>query len=115
LRPNYTGVLTDAPLVGLLETALKIHSQAQHYAIVNGASKIEIDLVKKISKAYEPYATRLDFIYVACLLSFLWKNCQIKRSAPLPPALFHWEVMAQCQSAETGAAYSRSPNGIILS
>jgi hypothetical protein len=42
LSPMVTGVLLDIDYAGLLETALKIHPQTRHVAIVNGASKPEL-------------------------------------------------------------------------
>lgn len=39
LGPMTTGVLADIDYAGLLETALKIHSETQHLSVVNGASQ----------------------------------------------------------------------------
>jgi PAS domain S-box-containing protein len=67
LSPMVTGVLLDIDYAGLLETALKIHPQTRHVAIVNGASKPELLFEKEFRKALEPYAKRLDFIYLTRL------------------------------------------------
>ncbi|EFK11700.1 PAS domain S-box protein [delta proteobacterium NaphS2] len=67
LGPKVTGVLTDIDYVGLLETALKIHPQTRHVAIVNGASKTDLFFEKEFRKALFPYANRLDFIYLTRL------------------------------------------------
>ena len=40
LSPMVTGVLADIDYAGLLETALKIHPQTRHVAIVNGTSVV---------------------------------------------------------------------------
>jgi len=62
LGPMITGVLVDIDYAGLLETALKIHPQTRHVAIVNGAAETDILLEKEFQSALEPYASRLDFI-----------------------------------------------------
>ena len=67
LNPMVTGVLVDIDYAGLLETALKIHPQTRHVAIVNGASKTDLLFEKEFQKALEPYAKRLDFIYLTRL------------------------------------------------
>jgi formate hydrogenlyase transcriptional activator len=67
LGPMVTGVLADIDYAGLLETALKIHPQTLHVAIVNGASKTDLMLEKEFREALEPYAKRLDFIYLTRL------------------------------------------------
>jgi signal transduction histidine kinase/ABC-type uncharacterized transport system substrate-binding protein len=67
LNPMVTGVLVDIDYAGLLETALKIHPQTRHVAIVNGASKTDLFLEKEFRQALEPYAKRLDFIYLTRL------------------------------------------------
>jgi signal transduction histidine kinase len=67
ISPMVTGVLADVDFVGLLETALKIHPQTRHVAIVNGASKTDLFFEKEFRKALDPYAERLDFIYLTRL------------------------------------------------
>jgi signal transduction histidine kinase/ABC-type uncharacterized transport system substrate-binding protein len=67
LSPMVTGVLVDIDYAGLLETALKIHPQTRHVAIVNGASKTDLLFEKEFRKALAPYAERLDFIYLTRL------------------------------------------------
>jgi PAS domain S-box-containing protein len=67
LSPMVTGVLLDIDYAGLLETALKIHPQTRHVAIVNGASKPELLIEKEFRKALAPYVKRLDFIYLTRL------------------------------------------------
>jgi PAS domain S-box-containing protein len=67
LGPVVAGVLLDIDYAGLLETALRIHPQTRHVAIVNGASKTDLILEKGFRKALEPYARRLDFIYLTRL------------------------------------------------
>ena len=67
LSPRITGVLADIDYAGLLETALKIHPQTRHVAIVNGASKTDLLFEKEFRKALEPYTRRLDFIYLTRL------------------------------------------------
>jgi PAS domain S-box-containing protein len=62
LSPLVTGVLLDIDYAGLLETALKIHPQTRHMAIVNGASKTDLLIEKEFRKALEPYTRRFDFI-----------------------------------------------------
>jgi len=62
LHPEITGVLADIDYAGLLETALRIHPQTRHVAIVNGASQTDLLLEKEFRKALEPYARQLDFI-----------------------------------------------------
>ena len=62
-----TGVLLDIDYAGLLETALKIHPQTRHVAVVNGASEASLLYEKEFRKALEPYARRLDFIYLTRL------------------------------------------------
>ena len=67
LNAMVTGVLLDMDYAGLLETALKIHPRTRHVAIVNGASKTDLLLEREFRKALEPYAKRLDFIYLTRL------------------------------------------------
>ena len=67
LNANITGVLADIDFMGLLDTALKIHPQSRHVAIVNGASRTDLFFEKKIRKALEPYSNKLDFIYLTRL------------------------------------------------
>jgi len=67
LSPKVTGVFVDIDFVGLLETALKIHPQTRHVAIVNGASKTDLLFENEFRKVLEPYAKRLDFIYLTRL------------------------------------------------
>jgi PAS domain S-box-containing protein len=67
LSPMVTGVLIDIDYAGLLETALKIHPQTRHVAIVNGASKTDLLFEKEFRKALKPHARRLDFIYLTRL------------------------------------------------
>jgi PAS domain S-box-containing protein len=67
LSPNVTGVLADIDYAGLLDTALKIHPQTRHVAIVNGTSKTDLLFEKEFRKALAPYAKRLDFIYLTRL------------------------------------------------
>jgi PAS domain S-box-containing protein len=62
-----TGVLLDIDYAGLLETALRIHPQTRHVAVVNGASVTGLLYEKEFRKALEPYARRLDFIYLTRL------------------------------------------------
>jgi PAS domain S-box-containing protein len=62
-----TGVLMEIDFAGLLETALRIHPQTRHVAIVNGASGADLFFEKEFRKALEPYARRLDFIYLTRL------------------------------------------------
>ena len=67
LSPVITGVLADIDYAGLLETALAIHPQTRHVAIVNGASKTDLFLEQEFRQAFVPYAARLDFIYLTRL------------------------------------------------
>jgi transcriptional regulator with GAF, ATPase, and Fis domain/ABC-type uncharacterized transport system substrate-binding protein len=67
LKANITGALANIDFVGLLETALKIHPQTRHIAIVNGASKTDLYFEKKIRKALEPYTNQFDLIYLTRL------------------------------------------------
>ncbi len=67
LGPMVTGVLADIDYAGLLETALKIHPQTRHVAVVNGSSKTDLLFEKEFRKALVPYAKRLDFIYLTRL------------------------------------------------
>ncbi len=67
LSPMVTGVLADIDYAGLLETALKIHPQTRHVAIVNGASQTDLLLEKEFREALRPYTRRLDFIYLTRL------------------------------------------------
>ncbi|MGD8971059.1 MAG: ABC transporter substrate binding protein [Desulfobacterales bacterium] len=67
LSPIVTGVLADVDYAGLLETALKIHPQTRHVAIVNGASKTDLLFEKEFREALDPFAKRLDFIYLTRL------------------------------------------------
>jgi PAS domain S-box-containing protein len=67
LSPMVTGVLTDIDYAGLLETALKIHPQTRHVAIVNGASKTDMLLEKEFREALAPYAKQLDLMYLTRL------------------------------------------------
>jgi len=67
LSPNVTGVLGDIDYAGLLDTALKIHPQTRHVAIVNGASKTDLLVEKEFRKALIPYTRRLDLIYLTRL------------------------------------------------
>ncbi len=62
-----TGVLLDIDYAGLLETALKIHPQTRHVAVVNGVTVAGLLYEKEFRKALEPYARRLDFIYLTRL------------------------------------------------
>ncbi|MGW8186095.1 MAG: hypothetical protein ACWGNK_02475 [Desulfobacterales bacterium] len=50
MSPMVTGVLADIDYAGLLETALKIHPQTRHVAIVNGASKTNLLFEKEFSE-----------------------------------------------------------------
>ena len=65
--PMVTGVLADVDYAGLLETSLKIHPQTRHVAIVNGASKTDLLFEKEFREALDPFAKRLDFIYLTRL------------------------------------------------
>jgi len=67
LKAGVTAVPTEIDFAGLLDTALKIHPQTRHVAVINGASKADLYLEKKIRNALEPYANRLDFIYLSRL------------------------------------------------
>jgi PAS domain S-box-containing protein len=67
LGPMVTGVLADIDYAGLLETALKIHPQTQHVAVVNGASKTDLLIEEEFRRALDPYAGRLHFIYLTRL------------------------------------------------
>jgi ABC-type uncharacterized transport system substrate-binding protein len=67
LSPMVTGVLTDIDYAGVLETALRIHPQTRHVAIVNGGSETDLLLEKEFREALAPYAKRLDFIYLTRL------------------------------------------------
>jgi hypothetical protein len=67
LSPTVTGVLADIDYAGLLETALRIHPQTRHVAVVNGTSVTGLLYEKEFRKALEPYARRLDFIYLTRL------------------------------------------------
>ena len=64
LGPMVTGVLADIDYAGLLESALKIHPRTRHVAIVNGTSVVGKLYEKEFRKALEPYARRLDLIYL---------------------------------------------------
>jgi len=67
LSDNITGVLADIDFAGLLGTALTIHPQTRHVAVVNGASKTDRLFEEKVRKELESYADRLDFIYLTRL------------------------------------------------
>ena len=67
LRDNIAGVLADIDFAGLLDTALTIQPQTRHVAVVNGASKTDLLFEKKIRSELEPYADRVDFIYLTRL------------------------------------------------
>jgi len=67
LGPVGAGVLLDIDYAGLLETALRIHPQTRRVAIVSGASKTDLILEKGFRRALEPYARRLDLIYLTRL------------------------------------------------
>ncbi len=67
LSPMVTGVLSGVDYTGLLETALKIHPQTRQVAIVNGASQTDLLFEKEFREAFDPYAKRLDFIYLTRL------------------------------------------------
>ncbi|MEX1351713.1 MAG: ABC transporter substrate binding protein, partial [Desulfobacterales bacterium] len=64
LSDNIAGVLADIDFAGLLDTALTIHPQTRHVAVVNGASKTDLLFEEKIRSELEPYADRVDFIYL---------------------------------------------------
>jgi PAS domain S-box-containing protein len=67
LSRRVTGGLMNVDYAGLLETALRIHPQTRHVAVVNGASVADQFYEKEFRKALEPYARRLDFIYLTRL------------------------------------------------
>lgn len=67
LSPMVTGVLSGVDYTGLLETALKIHPKTRQVAIVNGASQTDLFFEKEFREALDPYAKRLDFIYLTRL------------------------------------------------
>lgn len=67
LSPMVTGVLSGVDYTGLLETALKIHPQTRQVAIVNGASQTDLLFEKEFREALDPYAKRLDIIYLTRL------------------------------------------------
>ena len=67
LSPMVTGILSGVDYTGLLETALKIHPQTRQVAIVNGASHTDLLFEKEFREAFDPYAKRLDFIYLTRL------------------------------------------------
>lgn len=67
LSSETTGVFADIDYAGLLDTALKIHPETRHVAIVNGASPTDLILEQEFRKALEPYTKQLDFIYLTRL------------------------------------------------
>jgi len=67
LQNNATAVLLDIDYAGLLDTALRLQPQTRHVAVINGASKTDLYIEKKIRRALVPYADRLDFIYLTRL------------------------------------------------
>ncbi len=67
LPPETTGVLADIDYVGLLNTALEIHPETRHVAVVNGASHTDLFFEKDIRQALEPYSKQFDFIYLTRL------------------------------------------------
>ena len=67
LPPETTGVLADIDYAGLLNTALEIHPETRHVAVVNGASHTDLLLEKGFRKALEPYTKQFDFIYLTRL------------------------------------------------
>ena len=67
LPPEITGVFADIDYAGLLNTALEIHPETRHVAVVNGASGEELFLEKGFRQAFEPYTKQFDFIYLTRL------------------------------------------------
>ncbi len=67
LPPEITGVLADIDYVGLLHTALEIHPETRHVAVVNGASHTDLAFEEGFRQAFEPYTKQFDFIYLTRL------------------------------------------------
>ncbi|MEE4263880.1 MAG: ABC transporter substrate binding protein, partial [Desulfobacteraceae bacterium] len=67
LPPEITGVLADIDYAGLLNTALEIHPETRHVAVVNGASHADLFFEEGFRKAFEPYTKQFDFIYLTRL------------------------------------------------
>jgi PAS domain S-box-containing protein len=67
LPVEITGVLSDIDYLGLLSTALEIHPETRHVAVVNGASHTDLFFEKGFRKAFEPYSKQFDFIYLTGL------------------------------------------------
>ena len=67
LSPLTTGVLADIDYAGLLETAIRLHPQLRHVAVVNGNSVTDLLLEREFRIAFEPYAKRFDIIYLTRL------------------------------------------------
>jgi len=67
LPPGITGVLADIDYAGLLNSALEIHPETRHVAVVNGASHPDLLLEKGFRQALEPYTRQFDFIYLTRL------------------------------------------------
>ena len=67
LPPEITGVLADIDYVGLLNTALEIHPETRHVAVVNGASSTDLAFEEGFRQAFEPYTKKFDFIYLTRL------------------------------------------------
>ncbi len=67
LTPEITGVLADIDYVGLLNTALEIHPETRHVAVVNGASHTDLAFEEGFRQAFEPYTKQFDFIYLTRL------------------------------------------------
>ena len=88
LSAKFTGVLADIDYAGLLETALKIHPQTRHVAIVNGTGKNDLFYEKEFREALAPYAKRLDFIYLTRLP--LGKIVEKVRSLPEDTVILYY-------------------------
>ena len=67
LRENITGVVGEMDYTGQLEIALKIHPRTRHVVIINGTSNVELFMEKQFRNAFEPYTSRLNFIYLSDL------------------------------------------------
>jgi hypothetical protein len=67
LRSNITGHLTDINYTDTLELALQLHPNTRNIAVVAGAGPIVRRWNNSCRQAYQPYADRLEFIYLTGL------------------------------------------------
>lgn len=67
LKSNMTGLLSTIDAKGSLETALRLHPETKHIAIISGAAKFDRQLETRVREELKNFQDRFDFIYLSQL------------------------------------------------